>query len=405
VSEPAKKHFIILDSWRGIAALLVALFHLNLFSAIYSLDFIRNAYLFVDFFFVLSGFVITHSYASRLGTVEGLGSFAIKRLGRLWPLHAVVLLAFVAAESAKAFLAARGSTFYFAPFTGANSPDTIPLNLLFGQSFWIVQKLTWNAPSWSICAEFWTYLVFAAVVLIGTTWLGRIRFATTGLIVAMLIGSVAFLVLFSKHGMDATYDLGFVRCLYGFLTGHLTYLVWQAASRRKFHAGFFEVAALIAIVVDVSIAGHSGYSFLAPLVFAIAVFVFAFEAGPISSLMSNRGNQWLGRISYSIYMWQAFIIFNFVDRPVSIIEKMTGRVLTTTDGVNSALGGEATKLIVLGGHVLPILVTLFYLAFLIAVASVSYYLIERPGQELFARLANWRSVSSAHDGDRSVKPA
>jgi len=100
--EHTRKHFRVLDSWRGIAALLVAIFHLNVYSAIYPLDFIRNAYLFVDFFFVLSGFVITHSYAGRLGTLEDLGSFAVKRLGRLWPLHVVVLLAFVAVESAKA---------------------------------------------------------------------------------------------------------------------------------------------------------------------------------------------------------------------------------------------------------------------------------------------------------------
>src|ERR1700688_3519606 len=120
-----KLRFGVLDSWRGVAALLVALFHLNVYSAIYSLDFIRNAYLFVDFFFVLSGFVITHNYADRLGTVERLGSFAIRRLGRLWPLHAVVLLAFVIVESAKAVLAWRGTSIYLPPFTGNNSSDTI----------------------------------------------------------------------------------------------------------------------------------------------------------------------------------------------------------------------------------------------------------------------------------------
>jgi peptidoglycan/LPS O-acetylase OafA/YrhL len=109
--------------------------------------------------------------------------------------------------------------------------------------------------------------------------------------------------------------------------------------------------------------------------------------------MSNRGNQWLGRISYSIYMWQAFIIFNLVDRPVSIAEKITHRVLTTTDGAGSALGGEAGKLIVLGGHVLPILVTLLFLGVLIAVASVSYRLIEQPGLE-WARLAGWSNERS-----------
>jgi peptidoglycan/LPS O-acetylase OafA/YrhL len=405
-TEQTRMHFRVLDSWRGIAALLAAIFHLNVYSAIYPLDFIRNAYLFVDFFFVLSGFVITHSYAGRLGTLEDLGSFAVKRLGRLWPLHVVVLLAFVAVESAKAVLAARGASFYIPPFTGANSLHTLPMNLAFAQSFGLEQQLTWNPPSWSICAEFWTYLIFAGALFVGTTWLGRIRFAAAGLIAAILIGSASTLIIFTQHGIDATYDLGLVRCLYGFLVGHVTYRLWQAASRARFNAGFLEAAALIAVVVYVSVVGRTGYSFFAPLVFAVVVLVFAFESGPVSRLMSNRGNDWLGRISYSLYMWQAFIIFNFVDRPVSIIEKMTGRVLTTTEGVSSALGNEAGKLIVLGGHFLPILVTLLFLGLLVAVASVSYYLIEKPGQQLFARLAGRqrRSGSPSQDGSRSRSP-
>jgi peptidoglycan/LPS O-acetylase OafA/YrhL len=394
--ETKKMHFRVLDSWRGVAALLVALFHLNLYSSIYSLDFIRNAYLFVDFFFVLSGFVITYSYAHRLETFDDLGSFAIRRVGRLWPLHAVVLLAFVAAESAKAALAARGASFYLPPFTGTNSLNTIPMNLVFGQSFGFVEHLTWNPPSWSICAEFWTYLVFAVVLVLSSTRLARFGFAATGLIVVILAGSVSILVLFGQHGIDASYDLGFVRCLYGFLVGHLTYRLFRAASNAKFDARLLEWAMLVLIVTYVSLAGRTEYSFFAPLVFAAAVFVFAFEAGPVSRLMSNKVNDWLGKVSYSIYMWQAFIIFNFVDRPVSIVEKMTGRVLTTTEGVSSALGGEAGKLIVLGGHVVPILVTLLFVALLVAVASVSYYLVEQPGQKLFARLARlrWRNAPS-----------
>jgi peptidoglycan/LPS O-acetylase OafA/YrhL len=388
--EMTKMHFRVLDSWRGVAALLVAIFHLNLYSALYPLDFIRNAYLFVDFFFVLSGFVITHSYAARLGTIEELGSFALKRFGRLWPLHAVVLLAFVAVESAKAVLAARGTSFYLPPFTGTNAISTIPMNLAFAQSFGLVQHLTWNPPSWSICAEFWTYLVFAAVLYAGSAWSGRFRYATGALIAVLLAGSVTVLLLFAQHGMDATYDLGFVRCLYGFLVGHLTYRLFQAVPKGGFNAGLLEWGTLIAIVAYVSLVGHTAYSFAAPLVFAAAVFVFAFEAGPVSRLMSNAVNGWLGKVSYSIYMWQAFIIFNFIDRPVSMVEKMAGRILTTTEGVNSALGGEAGKLIVLGGHVLPILVTLLFVGLLVVVAGISYYLIELPGQRLFAHLARWR---------------
>jgi peptidoglycan/LPS O-acetylase OafA/YrhL len=58
-------------------------------------------------------------------------------------------------------------------------------------------------------------------------------------------------------------------------------------------------------------------------------------------------------------------------------------------------------LIVLGGHVLPIVATLLFLGFLIVVASISYYLIEKPGQELFARLAGGLRTGSTRGGDRS----
>jgi peptidoglycan/LPS O-acetylase OafA/YrhL len=232
--------------------------------------------------------------------------------------------------------------------------------------------------------------VFASVLVASSTWLARFRFASLCLVAIILAISVSALVLFSKQGMDASYDLGFVRCLYGFLVGHLTYRLFQFTPKATLDSRFPELAMLVAIVWYVSAAGRGDTSFFAPLVFAAAVFVFAFEAGPVSRLMSNKVNDWLGKISYSIYMWQAFIIFNFVDRPVSIVEKMTGRLLTTTEGVSSALGGEAGKLIVLGGQVLPILATLLFLVVLVAVASVSYYLIERPGQKLFVRLAQWR---------------
>jgi peptidoglycan/LPS O-acetylase OafA/YrhL len=400
LTTESRTHFRVLDSWRGVAALLVALFHLNVFSAIYSMEIIRNGFLFVDFFFVLSGFVITHSYADRFGTLGGVGKFAIRRFGRLWPLHAVVLLAFVVVEAARAVSAARGASFDKPPFTDASSPGSILTNLAFGQSFGIEKQLTWNPLSWSICAEFWTYLIFAAALFIVSTWLRRTRFASEIFIAAILIGSASILMLLSQHGIDVTFDLGLARCIYGFLVGHLTYRLWQAVSHAAFRAELLEVATLVAATLYVSMAGHTGYSFFAPLVFAVVVFVFAFEAGLVSSLLLNKTSAWLGRISYSIYMWQAFIIFNFVDRPVSMIEKMTGRVLTTTIAVGATFGNETRKLILLDGHLLPIVVTVLFVGFLVAVASVSYYLIEMPGQKLVARLARW-PASRFEDDDRS----
>jgi len=374
--------FRVLESWRGVAAILVAMFHLNVLSPIYSLEFIRNAYLFVDFFFVLSGFVITHSYGDRMGTLDGVGVFALRRFSRLWPLHAVVLLAFVVVESGKAFMAARGATFYAPPFSGSTSPNAVLMHLGFAQAMGIQDHLTWNPPSWSIAAEFWTYMIFAATLHVAATRFSRLRFAAEAFLFILLIGSVAVLLRYSDRGMDVTFDLGIFRCICGFLIGHFVYRLWQICPRDIFDAPSVEIAVLIAVIGYVSVAGRSGYSFFAPLVFAVVVLVFAFEAGPVSKLMSNRGNEWLGRISYSIYMWQAFIIFNLVDRPVSIVEKITHRALTATDA-GSALGGEAGKLIVLGGHLMPLLVTALYLGVLVIVAGISYRWIEKPGQRWF----------------------
>src|SRR6202012_2274261 len=82
-AEP-KQRFVALDSWRGICAVLVAMFHLSILGHIYYSPLVRHAFLFVDFFFVLSGFVITYAYTGELSTASNLRVFAIRRLGRVW---------------------------------------------------------------------------------------------------------------------------------------------------------------------------------------------------------------------------------------------------------------------------------------------------------------------------------
>jgi peptidoglycan/LPS O-acetylase OafA/YrhL len=64
--EPAVERFENLDALRGTCALLVALFHLPANGLLASNALVRHAYLFVDYFFVLSGFVIAFSYGDRL---------------------------------------------------------------------------------------------------------------------------------------------------------------------------------------------------------------------------------------------------------------------------------------------------------------------------------------------------
>jgi hypothetical protein len=78
----ASGRFDLLDGWRGICALLVALYHLRLDGYAYDLPAVRNAYLFVDFFFVLSGFVISHAYSSKVASFRNILVFVVRRFGR-----------------------------------------------------------------------------------------------------------------------------------------------------------------------------------------------------------------------------------------------------------------------------------------------------------------------------------
>jgi peptidoglycan/LPS O-acetylase OafA/YrhL len=305
----AGERFLVLDSWRGICALLVALFHFPTTSAISQSAFVGGSYLFVDFFFVLSGFVIASSYGGRLGEPDALARFALVRFGRIYPLHLLMLAAFAAFEALRLVLPAlHGSG--AAPFTGGFDLKSLFANLLLLQGMGVEDHLSWNAPSWSISAEFFTYLLFAAVVFAAGrgAWIWFVAAAAT---------APLFLLAFSTRHMDVSFDFGFIRCLYGFSLGAL--LAWFqhdsiAEARQALATGAGRVAwtlaevAMIAVIgVFVSVAGTNDAGVAAPVIFALALYLFAHEGGWISSVLRSRPMLLLGSLSYSIYMVHIFV--------------------------------------------------------------------------------------------------
>src|SRR5690349_1149576 len=104
MSGKAKPRFASLDCLRGLFASMVVFHHMVDYtsSPVVHNNFFRYSNLFVDFFFVLSGFVISYSYSS-FPTRESLQRFYKKRLLRLYPLHFFLLLVFVLFEFAKYF--------------------------------------------------------------------------------------------------------------------------------------------------------------------------------------------------------------------------------------------------------------------------------------------------------------
>jgi peptidoglycan/LPS O-acetylase OafA/YrhL len=374
----ATTRFEALDGWRGICACLVVLFHFHGHSPIYSVGLVRNSYLFVDFFFVLSGFVIAWNYASKLGDWPGVKRFLILRLGRVYPLHLFMLLCFVVYESLR--LATHADA-----FTGPNSPSAVITNIFLVQSMGVHDSLTWNGPSWSISTEWWTYVTFALVI----AWLGMRNW----LLVATAVAAPIALLHLSKSGMDTTFDWGFVRCLFGFALGVACYRLYNAAPmRRAPNAGvatLTEVAVVAAVVFFVSTAGTSPLSFLAPFVFAMAVLVFAAEGGWVSRVFHSRPLKWLGMVSYSIYLTHFFVVLILP----AIVKRLTHVDLWTPMQLT---GGQ--WMIAYGRNDLE--GTLFYVAALattLAFSAFTYRWVETPGREWTRRwLARPRRAPQAH---------
>ena len=381
--------FVALDSLRGICAVLVCLFHLPLAYALAGSAFIQHSYLFVDFFFVLSGFVICHAYGDRL-TTSSLPVFILRRLGRLWPLHLFVLVVLVVMQLGVWGLHHYGLSAGHAPFEGRFAPVALIRDIFFLNSFGIGDAVTWNGPAWSISAEFWTYLVFAALVI-------HLRGRLLAAALALAGGALLVLYTASPTFMDATYNFGFLRCVAGFCTGVVTHRIWMrhlAAAKAgpwTHRMGWLAAAAAVLFVI---FCGETVWSLLAPVVFAFVVLAFAHgqsqDGGALSRLLALPAFQAAGRWSYSIYMVHATIIFVALNAARLLAAMGIAPVMADRPG-DAMMDFSA-----LGGPLANELAVLAYLAVVLATAALTYRYIECPARDRVNRLAaQWRQGPSS----------
>jgi peptidoglycan/LPS O-acetylase OafA/YrhL len=379
--------FKALDGWRGLCALSVALMHLNFAGNFQDVHFVDNAYLFVDFFFVLSGFVISHSTWDRLSSAQDLASFVTRRFARLWPLHVTVIAILVPVEAVRAYLISVG---YYSPrvlgFEGQFSISSLWENLLFLNAIGLQERITWNYPSWSIGAEFMTYLIFAACAYFA--W-RKLIFLAAGLAATGL----TFVVLLAPDStgptIGATYDYGVFRCIYGFFLGHLTYRAWRAAPCRFGTAA--ELFTLISVIAFVQTVDEGAFTLAAPLVFAVTVWVFAAEGGFISRALNTKPIQKLGLWSYGIYMTHILVVVG-IDKLTGFAEKRVGLHMSFVELYTHE--GGVIRLLLIGSPWVMDVMAVGYLAAVVALGALAYRFIEVPGQTLIRRLAERRSFAT-----------
>lgn len=375
----ANRHFIALDSWRGVCALLVAIGHLKTTGAISMVPIFDVSYRLVDFFFVLSGFVILHSTRDELvRSRSNVISFIIRRIGRLWPLHVALLIGFLIYETLLLAANHSGLSIGRPPFTGKEQLSFLPANILMIQAWNVLPSPSWNVPAWSISAEFAAYLVFAACF----TLLRR-----RGIVLLITIGLISATALFRAGpiGSAGTYDYGVPRCLFAFSSGALVHYVWRSLKSTLSHATYWEVVAVTATFTVTVYCPENLGPLIVP-VYAATILVFCFEKGFLSKVMTSAPGRFLGSRSYSIYMTHSLFL----------------TLLLSAVAVSPRLGkswfsigkiGENTG-IVAQPWVADILV-IFYVGVVLVASNLTFKLIEEPWRKkagLLARAAAARFV-------------
>lgn len=370
------KHIKSLTSLRGVAALLVVMHHFfgyllpRVGSTVSSYSkFFYNGYLGVDFFFILSGFIMTHVYANNFSS--GVNSYNYRaylssRFARIYPLHIFMLFLFIGVELAKIayLLCTNGFSFDFS--TASFHPFTEKTNLtaLFANIF-LVQALDlsspplfggntyWNEPAWSISAEWIAYLLLPFLLFL----LSKPNKFSASLVYISTLASLFFLIKLTYGHLDFLGLPSIVRCTLEGVLGIIIYQLYHSGTYEKYLGlGSTTITSVIWICI---VMHYDWHDLLIIPAFCLLILSASINRnnGFISKILNLRFLVYLGAISYSIYMVHWFI--------QSIIQLVWRHIFQVEFGSNFNVNESVIALIIC---ILLVLVT----------ASWSYRFIELP---------------------------
>lgn len=342
-----------LTSIRGIAAWYVVVFHFREYVPSFGiLPMIwAQGFLAVDLFFELSGFVIALNYLLPLNRDGSKISLALRflwlRLGRIYPLHIVVLCLMVANPLAVWLFSAQGDA------GDRYSLSYFVMSIFLVQNWGFSRDLAWNIPAWSISAEWFVYILFP---IIAWTVLWS-RLTALGWAVVALVLCSLFALVSTVWGVRLAElsDDGLFRCAVEFLIGMAVYCVWNRMQYDgKALRGDLAISMAVALML-ICIFLPIPYVVVLPACFALTIYGLADTGSIISRLLACRFLEWIGMISYSTYLihylvrdWVKFLVIH---------------------------------------HAGPQMVaTLVYLSVTALLSVVFYKLIEMPGRNLFRKL-------------------
>ena len=295
----ARPEIKALTSLRGLAAMAVVLQHFSSTAQHHASGWIPSlvphGYMAVDFFFVLSGFIMSYTYLADF-EARGISAFAPflwKRIARIFPLGiAVTVIIVCLGQLAEPFGLTR--LFYSLP------PDTglgtvIAINLLHLQGLMPLYSL--NDPSWSVSVELGAYLVFPLLIYLNAAARPWVTAAYTALGIWILLRLSAHDPTGGMAFRSPSYDLA--RCIIEFGFGMLVFRAYrQGGPLGAF--GRDRWTLVVAAIAVLSLIGRSDLAAVA--VFPFLVLAFALNTGRPSRILSHPWLHYLGTISFSIYL-------------------------------------------------------------------------------------------------------
>jgi peptidoglycan/LPS O-acetylase OafA/YrhL len=278
-----------LESLRGLAAFLIVFYHMPEWNSILDIRLVKNGYLMVELFFVLSGFVIFNAYSGKINTKKDLVRFQFLRFGRLYPVHLLFLIIFLGIEIAKYIASIKlGINIISKPFE-INNFSSFLKHIFLISSVLPNQPFSFNCPAWSISVEFYTYLVFAVIILI-------VKKRYVLFFTAFSFVSLVMLVTKNTFGFELM-----LRCLAGFFIGCLTANFTKSI---KVHLpNLFSVIVLLVTISFLQLKTTKDFDFLIYFLTALLIVTLVLSKnGILKTILRFKFLTWLGSVSYSVYM-------------------------------------------------------------------------------------------------------
>ena len=321
--KDTKVHYAILDGLRGVAALMVVIYHIfegYAFAGGGIIESLNHGYLAVDFFFILSGFVVGYAYDDRLGKSMKTKDFLKRRLIRLHPM--VIMGAVLGAAT----FCIQGST----QWDGTEiSISLVMLSMLCAMLFILAipggcyeirgngEMFPLNGPSWSLFFEYIGNILYELFVRRLSTKL------LTAIVVSLGIGYTAFAVFdasgYGNMGVGWTLDSinflgGMLRMLFPFSMG---LLLSRNFKPFKVKGSFWLASSILIIIFAIPYIPSDGnicYNGILEAVCVTLIFPILVRLGASGSTADHKSTaicNFLGRISYPLYMIHYPIMYLF----------------------------------------------------------------------------------------------